>query len=180
MLGGVFILVHELAWYQKMERKMEETATRMPLNSGPEDEEVGLREGRLYITQSPYYSPVFNGAVFDGPIRIYFSQTQEALALKFYFELRSKTEGSSSRRTRVEKQANVFIMVYPTDEVFELCFLSQGLSRAPDALSVGRMGRDHVIALLADELEEDRMGRWVSKVARLLGELIPPQEEDPQ
>ena len=42
---------------------------------------------RPYITQSSFYSPAFNGAIFDGPLRLYFSQAQEAMALKFYFEL---------------------------------------------------------------------------------------------
>lgn len=135
---------------------MTETAARMapssiqasPLSGEPEV------SSRLYITQSPFYSPAFNGAVFDGPLRLYFSQTQEALALKFYFELRTKTQDLSEIWPR-SGGANLFVMLYPTEETFDLCFSAQGLPWTPETLPMGRLGRDHVIALQSADLERE-------------------------
>jgi len=145
---------------------MQETATRMAPSS-----EV---EGRLYITQSPYYSPAFNGAVFDGPLRLYFSQSQEALALKFYFELRAKTQSMTEQWPR-SGGVNLFVMIYPTEETFDLCFLSQGLQWTPETLPLGRLGRDYVVAVQAHELEGD-MASITKKLTGLIGVLTPPGE----
>jgi hypothetical protein len=148
---------------------MQETATRMPLSS-----EV---EGRLYITQSPYYSPAFNGAVFDGPLRLYFSQSQESLALKFYFELRTKTQIMTEQWPR-SGGLNIFVMIYPTEETFDLCFLSQGLHWTPETLPIGRMGRDYVVALQANELELE-MSEISNKLTSLI-QAITPQVTNPR
>jgi hypothetical protein len=145
---------------------MQETATRMAPSS-----EV---EGRLYITQSPYYSPAFNGAVFDGPLRLYFSQSQEALALKFYFELRAKTQSMTEQWPR-SGGVNLFVMIYPTEETFDLCFLSQGLQWTPETLPLGRLGRDYVVAVQAHELEGDMMS-ITKKLTALIGALTPLAE----
>lgn len=145
---------------------MQETATRMAPSS-----EV---EGRLYITQSPYYSPAFNGAVFDGPLRLYFSQSQEALALKFYFELRAKTQSMTEQWPR-SGGVNLFVMIYPTEETFDLCFLSQGLQWTPETLPLGRLGRDYVVAVQAHELEGDMMS-ITKKLTALIGAITPLAE----
>lgn len=129
-------------------------------------------ETRLYITQSPFYSPAFNGAIFDGPLRLYFTQSQEALALKFYFELRSKTQGLGDCWPRATGP-NLFVMLYPTEETFDLCFLSQGLSWTADSLPMGRLGRDHVIALQAHELsaEDASVSGAVDRVSKVIAGL---------
>ncbi len=151
---------------------MNETATRMPPNSlensSPEMPEI---EGRLYITQSPFYSPAFNGAIFDGPVRLYFSQSQEALALKFYFELRSKTQDLSDLWPR-NGGPSLYVMMYPTDETFDLCFLSQGLSWTPDTLPMGRLGKDHVVALQAADCEAE-LSTVVSRVLAIIRGIAP-------
>ncbi len=147
---------------------MTETATRMAPSSNAETTEI---EGRLYITQSPFYSPAFNGAIFDGPLRLYFSQSQEALALKFYFELRAKTKDLADLWPRSEGPS-LYIMVYPTEETFDLCFVSQGLVWLPETLPMGRMGRDHVIALQADECELE-LSSVVSKVVNAITGMSP-------
>lgn len=132
-------------------------------------------EGRLYITQSPFYSPAFNGAIFDGPLRLYFSQSQEALALKFYFELRSKTQDLSELWPRTGGPS-LYVMIYPTDETFDLCFVSQGLSWTPETLPMGRLGRDHVVALQASECESD-LASVVSRVVNVISGIAPKVRE---
>jgi len=148
---------------------MQETATRM----APSSE----LEGRLYITQSPYYSPAFNGAVFDGPLRLYFSQSQEALALKFYFELRTKTQSLTDAWPR-SAGVSLYVMIYPTDETFDLCFVSQGLSWTPETLPTGRLGRDHVVAIQASDLES-KLEQTALKVYNMIRG-ITPQAEGPR
>ena len=143
---------------------MTETATRMS-EASPEI------EGRLYITQSPFYSPAFNGAIFDGPLRLYFTQSQEALALKFYFELRSKTQDLTEMWPR-NLGPSLYVMIYPTDETFDLCFVSQGLNWTPETLPMGRLGRDHVVALQAADCEAD-LASVVSKVLNVVRGIAP-------
>ncbi len=40
------------------------------------------------LIQSKDFTPVFNTAIIDGAVRVYFSQTQEPDALKIYMNLR--------------------------------------------------------------------------------------------
>lgn len=77
-----------------------------------------------YVTQSSFFTPAFNAAIFDGPIRIYFAQYQEAQALKLYHNLQERF-GDVRKHARgifKERGRNIFVMLYPTEEVFDLCF----------------------------------------------------------
>lgn len=147
---------------------MTETATRMS--------EASPLEGRLYITQSPFYSPAFNGAIFDGPLRLYFTQSQEALALKFYFELRSKTQDLTAMWPR-NSGPSFYVMIYPTEETFDLCFVSQGLSWTPETLPLGRLGRDHVVALQANDCES-QLDEVIEKVLNVIRGIAPRKNAD--
>lgn len=77
-----------------------------------------------HLTQSKYYSPAFNAAVFDGPVRIYFAQHQEALALKVYFRLQQHLKETYSMARQNFKNAGrtIFLMLYPTSESFAASF----------------------------------------------------------
>lgn len=83
-----------------------------------------MKENTTFVTQSKFFSPVFNAAIFDGPIRIYFAQHQEAQALKVYFNLqeRYKALRETSRYSVKNRCGNIFIMLYPTLDTFEMCF----------------------------------------------------------
>jgi hypothetical protein len=80
-----------------------------------------------HLTQSRYYSPAFNAAVFDGPIRIYFAQHQESLALKVYFRLQNRLKEAFAGARNAFRQSGqtVFLMLYPTVEAFETSFSKQ-------------------------------------------------------
>ena len=83
-----------------------------------------MRETITYVTQSKYFSPAFNAAIFDGPIRIYFAQYQEAQALKLYFNLQERF-GEVRKQARgifKERGRNIFVMLYPNEELFDSCF----------------------------------------------------------
>ena len=80
-----------------------------------------------YVTQSRFFSPVFNAAIFDGPIRIYFAQFQEAQALKLYYNLQERfTEvRKNARGLFKERGQNIFVMMYPNEDTFDLSFSSE-------------------------------------------------------
>ncbi len=80
-----------------------------------------------------FYSPVFNTALFDGPFRIYFSQTYESSALKIYHllqtehpELWLKIKNWSS-----ESKEHIFLMIYPDAKTLESIFDTN--DKLPDA-----------------------------------------------
>ena len=77
-----------------------------------------------YVTQSRFFSPVFNAAIFDGPIRIYFAQFQEAQALKLYYNLQERFADvrKQARGLFKERGQNIFVMLYPNEETFDLSF----------------------------------------------------------
>jgi hypothetical protein len=74
--------------------------------------------------QSKYFNPAFNSAIFDGPIRIYFAQFHEPLALKIYFMVQQQlvTEMARAKEMAKASGSNILVMVYPTAESFTLSF----------------------------------------------------------
>jgi len=108
----------------------------------------------IHLTQSRFYSPVFNAAVFDGPIRIYFNQNQEALALKVYFRLQQHLKDTYSRFRNTFKQhgQTIFLMLYPTQESFESSFSS---ANQENHVLAEKLGEDHVLGVRGPLLEED-------------------------
>ena len=76
-----------------------------------------------------YYSPVFNTALFDGPLRIYFSQSYESAALKIYHLLQSQYEtlwNSLKAHATIEKD-HVFLMIYPESTDLKMVFGADGV-----------------------------------------------------
>ena len=109
-----------------------------------------MAQSVIHLTQSRFYSPVFNAAVFDGPIRIYFAQHQEALALKVYFQLQQylKETYSAFRKTFKQHGQTVFLMLYPTLESFENAFSDGDVkSEAQGNVVSERLGDDFVLGV---------------------------------
>ena len=113
-----------------------------------------MNENATLVTQSKYFSPVFNAAIFDGPIRIYFAQHQESQALKVYFNLqeRYKDLRENSRYNLQRRGGNIFIMLYPSVETFNLCF-----DLAPENTEVikERLELDYVIGIRSALTEQN-------------------------
>ena len=113
-----------------------------------------MKENLTFVTQSKFFSPVFNAAIFDGPIRIYFAQHQEAQALKVYFNVqeRYKSLREHSRYTVKNRGGNIFIMLYPTLDTFEMCF-----NAAPQNAMVvkDRLELDYVIGVKSQLTEQN-------------------------
>lgn len=112
-----------------------------------------MAQSVIHLTQSHFYSPLFNAAVFDGPIRIYFAQHHENLALKVYFQLQQylKETYTVLRKSFKYHGQTIFLMLYPTTEAFDEAF-TQGA--AGGNVMVERLGTDHVIGVRGPLTEE--------------------------
>ncbi len=71
-----------------------------------------------------FYSPVFNTALFDGPFRIYFSQSYESAALKIYHLLQTNhlELWTTYKRWTEQTKKHAFILVYPTKADVQMAF----------------------------------------------------------
>ncbi|WP_041577861.1 hypothetical protein [Bdellovibrio bacteriovorus] len=113
-----------------------------------------MRSSYTTLMQSKYFNPAFNSAIFDGPVRIYFAQFHEALALKIYFLIQQKLTVEMAKAKEVSKAAgaNILVMIYPTEDSFLLSFEDAAKHISP--LEVEKWHDDVVIGLrgpIADE-----------------------------
>lgn len=62
-----------------------------------------------------FYSPVFNTALFDGPFRIYFSQSYESSALKVYHLLQTEYQDlwDQVKNWSLSSKEHIFLLIYP-------------------------------------------------------------------
>lgn len=102
-----------------------------------------IRQTVSTLTQSRFYSPAFNAAIFDGPFRIYFTQIQESAALKLYFRLQEqlKIEDTPIKEQLKVQGTAIFLMVYPSDETFQNAFAGA------DPIVKDRLGGDLVLGV---------------------------------
>lgn len=89
-----------------------------------------MRSTYTALMQSKYFSPAFNSAIFDGPIRIYFAQFHESAALKIYLMLQQALASDMAVAKDYSKAfgANFLIMMYPTQDSFVLSFEEEDLA----------------------------------------------------
>ncbi len=137
-----------------------------------------MAQSALHLTQSKFYSPAFNAAVFDGPIRIYFAQHQEGLALKVYSKLQQhlKETYSHFRKSFKYHGQTIFLMLYLTQETFDLAF---GPNTSPECLvSAQRLGDDHVVGVCGP-LHDDEYESVFNRIKTILDglDLSPLLEE---
>lgn len=105
-----------------------------------------------YVTQSHFFNPAFNAAIFDGPIRIYFAQYQEAQALKLYFNLQERFSDirKQARGILKERGSNIFVMIYPTLEIFDASIgaaADAGASIVGTEIVRSRLGSDYIVGV---------------------------------
>ena len=127
-----------------------------------------MAHSTIPLTQSRYYSPAFNAAVFDGPIRIYFAQHQESLALKVYFRLQQYLKESYSvlRESFKTHGHSVFLMLYPNSESFESAFPVHNNKVVVSA----KIGDEHVLGVRGP-LEDSEYDRIFEQVKVILENL---------
>lgn len=103
-------------------------------------------------TQSRFYNPAFNSSIFDGPIRIYFAQVQEPLALKIYFGLQQIFEHEIQRAKEIHRQtgASLCVLVYPNAEAFQFSF-----ETTREFIVNDRLGTDEIVAIRGPFEDQD-------------------------
>jgi hypothetical protein len=70
------------------------------------------------LMKTEHYHPSLNSAVFDGPLRIYFAQSQESLALKIYFQLQKVLDKYGYNHQKNPSWYFV-VLVYPSYSLFK-------------------------------------------------------------
>jgi hypothetical protein len=132
----------------------------------------------MYVTQSRFFTPAFNAAIFDGPIRIYFAQYQEAQALKLYYNLQERF-GDVRKQARgifKERGTNIFVMIYPSDELFDESFSESSGSTAVNPGSIivrSRLGSDFVVGVRGPLEDAD-----LENLCREMDQIIATQSSD--
>lgn len=128
-----------------------------------------------FLTQSRFYSPAFNAAIFDGPLRIYFAQYQEPTALKIYFLAQQRMNEIYARVRDVFRRTgiNIFVMLYPSSEAFQMSFDSSTQDRSN--ILVERLGTDFVVGV-AGPLEENQIDQVYERVEEIARALIASDE----
>lgn len=113
-----------------------------------------MRQQISFLTQSRFYSPAFNAAIFDGPLRIYFAQYQESLALKVYFNVQERLKDlySEVKDTFRKSSTNIFVMLYPSTEAFSMSFSNMNNQ---DAVIVDRLGTDFVVGVRGPMIDSE-------------------------
>lgn len=129
-------------------------------------------EPATYVTQSRFFTPAFNAAIFDGPIRIYFAQYQEAQALKLYFNLQERF-GEVRKQARgifKERGTNIFVMIYPSEDLFDESFadLQADPNTAGSLIVRDRLGRDYVVGVRGP-LEDDDLAALCREMDLIVG-----------
>lgn len=106
-----------------------------------------MRSSFTALTQSKFYSPALNSAIYDGPVRIYFAQFHEALALKIYFMIQQGLSSEMQKAKEISKAsgANILVMIYPTEDSFLMSFEGGQSHNSP--LEVEKFEDDIVIGL---------------------------------
>ncbi len=88
------------------------------------------------LMNSKYFHPAFNSAIFDGPLRVYFSQVHEDEALKVYFILQNKYAAELDRAKKLHKtlRKTLLVMVYPSPDSYQMAFEKPGTSMVVENL----------------------------------------------
>ncbi len=102
-----------------------------------------MKNGYSQLIQSKYFITDFNSAIFDGPIRIYFTQVQESLALKIYFHIQNNfvSEVKKLKSASAVEPFSLFVLIYPSGETFQNCF------ECNDKMKVAEWDNDLVLGI---------------------------------
>lgn len=131
------------------------------------------------LMQSKFFNPAFNSAIFDGPIRIYFAQFHESLALKIYFMIQQKLNSEVVRAKEISKAtgANILVMVYPSEESFLMSFDSQNQTTHPLALE---KWNEDVVVGLRGPLEDNHLDLLVETIGMAIQNWKPSLKAVPE
>ncbi len=126
-----------------------------------------LKTSYSSLVQSRYYHPALNSAIFDGAVRIYFSQANESTALALYFGLQQSAaiELTAAKSFLKENSQNYLIIIYPHAEAFQTVVPAE--FQGADSYE-GALARDYVLAL-HPPFDEESLKRIQFRLKNILG-----------
>lgn len=128
-----------------------------------------------------FYSPVFNTALFDGPFRIYFSQSYESAALKMYHLLQTQHHALWLRLKQwsVETKEHVFLLMYPEVKDVQMIFdeLSKKQNVDHDLVQMESWDEGLAIGLSQPQTEGDVQSQ-IEQIEKLLQQWMREQKTD--
>jgi hypothetical protein len=104
------------------------------------------------LLQSKFFTPVFNTAIFDGPMRMYFAQAQEPDALRLYFRLQTLVSKIDGLGGFEPSEPHLFVMLYPNEETFAQSFEGE---HAPHTAVLETLGNNLVVGLRGPVAESE-------------------------
>jgi hypothetical protein len=106
-----------------------------------------MKSSYSQLMQTQYFHPAFNSAIYDGPIRIYFAQFHESMALKIYFLCQQKLTPLLLEAKEVSKRtgATCLLLLYPSLEFFDQTFA--GALSPMEKVAVENFEQDLLIGL---------------------------------
>lgn len=130
-----------------------------------------MKSSYSQLMQTQYFHPAFNSAIYDGPLRLYFAQFHESLALKLYFLAQQKLNVVWAEAKEVSKRtgSTVLVLIYPSAEFFDQTFAKA--QHPHKRFAVDRFEQDLLLGVRGpfedDELEpflvvlENEMRKWI-------------------
>jgi hypothetical protein len=122
--------------------------------------------------QTQYFHPAFNSAIYDGPLRLYFAQFHESLALKIYFMAQQKLQNVWNQAKDVSRRtgSTVLVLIYPSTEFFDQTFAKA--QHPSSKLAIDQFEQDLLLGVRGpfedEELEpflavlENEMRKWIT------------------
>jgi hypothetical protein len=130
-----------------------------------------MKSSYSQLMQTQYFHPAFNSAIYDGPLRLYFAQFHESLALKIYFLAQQKLKGVWSEAKEVSRKtgSTVLVLIYPSIEFFDQTFAKA--EHPHTKIAIDQFEQDLLLGVRGpfedDELEpflvvlENEMRKWI-------------------
>lgn len=130
-----------------------------------------MKSSYSQLMQTQYFHPAFNSAIYDGPLRLYFAQFHESLALKVYFLAQQKLQGLWGQAKDVSRKtgSTVLVLIYPSNEFFDQTFAKA--QHANNRVAIDHFEQDLLLGVRGpfedDELEpfltvlENEMKKWI-------------------
>ena len=134
-----------------------------------------MRSTYTSFSQSRFFNPAFNAAIFDGPLRIYFSQLHESLALKIYFSISQQCPAELEKCKEIHRLTGktLMILLYPNAETFHVSFDGN-----PGSLTLAQLEDDDIVGMAAP-FEDNLLGDIVNASKSLMKFWEPAETETP-
>ena len=130
-----------------------------------------MKSSYSQLMQTQYFHPAFNSAIYDGPLRLYFAQFHESLALKIYFMAQQKLQGVWAEAKDISRKtgSTVLVLIYPSVEFFDKTFAKA--QHPSSRIAIDQFEQDLLLGIRGpfedDELEpflgvlENEMRKWI-------------------